>query len=115
MLEPGAVGQDAPAVAKTKEPEVKEIPTTPPVPLVRVPPVYPRRLRSAGVTGQVTVRFVIDERGRVESPEVVSSTNSGFNQAALDCVKKWKFKPAQKAGKAVSISIRVPIVFKLSD
>lgn len=64
--------------------------------------------------GTVYVVFVVDERGRVEAPKVQSSTNPIFEKAAIDAVKKWKFEPGKKNGKAVRFPMRVPITFPKS-
>jgi TonB family protein len=63
--------------------------------------------------GMVVVRFVVSETGEVEEAAVESSTNTAFNQSALDGVRKWKFKPGIKDGRPVKVAMRVPIVFQL--
>lgn len=114
ILEPGPAGETTPKVAE-KPPEKKAAAITKkPVPLIRSAPIYPRTMRSQGITGQVMVRFVIDPLGRVTNPEIVSSTNSGFNEAAINCVMKWRFSPGEKDGEPVPVAIRVPIVFNLN-
>lgn len=74
-------------------------------------PQYPAALRSKKLKGTVTIIFVVDKRGRVQSPKVQKSTNPGFNQNALKAVRQWKFEPAKKGGKAVSFRYRVPLTF----
>jgi protein TonB len=82
-----------------------------PVPVKAVPPVYPPAMQQAGVSGIVTVSMLIDEKGNVVEREVAKSTRHEFEDAALEAVKKWKFKPAQKAGTPVKAKIKVPIEF----
>ncbi|MFP3943317.1 MAG: energy transducer TonB [Alphaproteobacteria bacterium] len=62
-------------------------------PIVRVPPQYPPRALQRGLEGYVVVRFTIDTDGSVKDPEVVESTNSVFNRAALRAVQRWKYRP----------------------
>jgi len=118
VLQPGPVTSSPSASAAAEAEKPKETATgldKKPTAISRVAPVYPRKLRGQGISGQAVVRFTINERGRVENPEIVSSTHSGFDRAALDCVKKWRFTPGEKAGKPVEVSTRVSIVFNLDD
>ena len=48
---------------------------TPPKAVHRVTPVFPYNMRAAGLTGVVTVGFVVDPEGRVQEPRIVSSNN----------------------------------------
>jgi protein TonB len=59
----------------------------------------------------VYVLFVVDQRGRVESPMVQSSTDPKFEAAAVAAVKQWKFEPGKRNGQAVKFRMRVPITF----
>lgn len=86
-----------------------------PVPVRTPPPEYPEALKREGGTGVVAVTIVIDEKGAVTSAAVAKSSNSGFNDAALEAVKKWKFKPAQKDGEKVKVRVTIPISFSLEE
>jgi TonB family protein len=83
------------------------------VPLVRTPPKYPARLRDAGVQGEATIDFIVMSDGSVAQPTVFAATDPRFGDAAVACVKTWKFKPAQVDGKPVAVRMHVPIVFSL--
>jgi protein TonB len=83
----------------------------PPVPVRTVAPVYPVELRDSGTSGMVVVSCEIDEKGTVVSAKVSKSTNDAFNKPALEAVEKWKFRPAQKDGKAVQVSVTLPVKF----
>jgi protein TonB len=50
----------------------------------------------------------------VEDPRVEQSTRQEFEKPALEAVKKWKFKPGMKEGKAVRTFMRLPLQFKIS-
>jgi TonB family protein len=56
-----------------------------------------RRLRK----GEVEVRFEVGADGQVDVVTVVRSTNPGLNNAALDAVRQWQFKPTPRGHTAV--------------
>ena len=86
----------------------------PPQPLVQVQPEYPEVARKAGLEGRVIVAAVVDENGNVIQVSIHSSTNSIFNEAALEAAKKMKFKPARQKDIAVKVKVLIPFVFKLT-
>lgn len=69
-----------------------------PNPLRRVQPQISKPLSRLG-PGSVTLMFVVDTRGRVQTPRVKSSDNPAFNKAALDAIKRWTFEPGKRNGK----------------
>jgi len=84
-----------------------------PVPVKTPPPEYPTALKREGISGVVAVRVIIDETGAVAECSVSKSSNPEFNQPALEAVKKWKFKPAQKDGAPVKAKLLIPIQFQI--
>jgi protein TonB len=86
-----------------------------PVARVRTPPQYPFEMRRAGVTGEVTVDFIVDSNGDVQNAYAVKSSQREFEQPAVQAVSKWKFKPGRKGGRNVNTHMQVPIVFTLND
>jgi TonB family protein len=86
------------------------------MPVVRTQkaPVYPAALRKAGVKGEVIVSWVLDEQGNVGGVKIFSSTDHGFDQAAMEAVQQWTFSPGKKDGKPVNVRMSVPIVFSFS-
>lgn len=90
-----------------------EGPDVKPTPVKTPPPSYPIDLRRDGVTGMVALRVEIDEQGSVTSCTVTKSTNAGFEAPALQAVRNWKFKPAQKDGVPVKTALVLPITFSL--
>lgn len=86
-----------------------------PVPVKTPPPEYPDSMKRQGVSGVVAVSIVIDEKGAVMSTAVAKSSQAEFEAPALDAVKKWKFKPAQKDGVPVKMKVTIPIRFNLED
>ncbi len=82
-----------------------------PVLLEKVSPAYPPVARKAGLGGRVTVRAVIAPDGSVESVEVFSSTNPLFNEAAVDAVSRWRYRPALMNGRPVRVYFSVVVDF----
>lgn len=88
---------------------------SPPRTRSQVSPFYPAELKSLGVTGEVVVEFVVDEAGRVLDPQVVHSTNAGFEEATLRAVARWRFEPGKKDGRPVRFRMAVPVEFDLGE
>ncbi len=86
-----------------------------PVPVKTPPPKYPPQMKSEGVDGVVAVRVHISADGSVAECTVAKSNRAEFDQAALDAVQKWKFKPATKDGAPVACKIVIPIRFSLEQ
>ena len=61
--------------------------------------------------GKVYVIFIVNENGRVENPKIQSSSDTAFEAEALKAIKKWKFEPGKRGGKAVRSRMRLPFVF----
>ena len=87
---------------------------TPPKAIKQVAPEFPVALRASGLRGEVTLDFEIDTDGSVKNPVVATSSNPGFNEAAVEALLQWKFQPAQRDGKPVKTKLRVPIIFNPS-
>jgi protein TonB len=81
---------------------------------VRIKPVYPFEMRRSGLKGEVVVGFIVDSTGEVRDPYVVRSSNPGFEEAAIQAVLKWKFKPGKKGGVAVNTRVAQPLSFSLN-
>jgi periplasmic protein TonB len=79
------------------------------------PPQYPFEMRRAGITGEVTVDFIVDPDGKVQNAYAVKSTQREFEAAAVTAVSKWQFKAGRKGGRTVPTHMQVPIVFTLND
>lgn len=75
---------------------------------------YPQVLREAGITGSVTLAFIIDTEGRVEEQgvEVLAATHPGFVAAATETIRASRFRPAKSHGAAVRVRVRQTISFR---
>ena len=87
------------------------------IPIMRVPPEFPQRMLSRGVSGWVLVEFTVDTLGRVVSPIVIDAQPAnGFQRAALDAIARYKFKPRVVDGQSVPVTgVRQRIFFNLQN
>ncbi len=85
------------------------------LPIVKVAPQYPRRALQKGIEGHVTVEFTVTALGTVIDPRVIDSNPPNvFNRAAMNAVKKFKYKPKIVDGKAQAVTgVRNIIRFEL--
>ena len=87
------------------------------IPIMRVPPEFPQRMLSRGISGWVLVEFTVDTLGRVVSPKVIDAQPaSGFQRAALEAIARYKFKPRVVEGQSVAVTgVRQRILFNLAN
>lgn len=86
----------------------------PPRILRKVMPQYPSHAERNNIEGKVVLRFIVDSRGNIVEPEVTESEPEGvFDDAAMEAIRKYKFKPAEKAGEPVDCIVIVPMSFRL--
>jgi TonB family protein len=76
--------------------------------------IYPVAARAQGVETDVPVLLVVDVNGKVIRADVVTRAGYGFDEAALLAVKRYRFSPAQRAGKNVSVRMRWNVQFRLN-
>lgn len=78
---------------------------------VKIP--YPPEARRAGIEGSVTLSITVDTEGHVVAAKVLNGPGYGLNEAALEAVKRFRFKPAIKGGEAVSTELKYTYTFLL--
>ena len=78
---------------------------------------YPEAARAQGVEGEVRVQYDVDVTGTVVNARVVAADPPGtFEQAALDFVLSWRFRPVEANGRPVVVEDNVSeIAFRLDD
>lgn len=101
-----------PVLRERTRPEPATSFEVPPVLVHRVDPVYPDLARQAELEGTVGLVIIVDERGHVESAEVVSSV-SGLDEAAVAAVLQWRFEPARQWNVPVRVRIFQTVRFQL--
>lgn len=75
-------------------------------------PRYPSAARKQKVEGVVAVELLIDANGCVAATRVVESV-PGLDEAARECVGKWRFTPAQLDGQPIATRAMAPVLFRL--
>ncbi|GAB2954365.1 hypothetical protein GCM10027048_19700 [Hymenobacter coalescens] len=74
---------------------------------------FPDEALRRGLSGKVLVQFVVDERGRIQDPQVVKGLGYGLDQEALRLVRimPW-WTPGLIGGQPVRVQCTLPIVFR---
>lgn len=88
--------------------------TRAPRPVSQRAPTYPPELRRAGISGTVVLMFIVRDDGSTSNITVERSDNPAFEEPAIRAVRKWRFEPGEKDGKAVNTRVRIPIPFKFN-
>lgn len=84
------------------------------IPLVRIPPRYPMRAENRHIEGWVKIQFTITEQGTVKDAVVVQAQpDNVFNRAALQAIRRWKFKAKVLEGEAFEQRAEQVLQFKL--
>ncbi|MEY4844271.1 MAG: hypothetical protein RL312_552 [Pseudomonadota bacterium] len=77
-------------------------------------PNYPEASRRRGEQGVVRVELFVDPAGRVANVRVTESSGfAALDAAALEAVRDWRFRPAERAGLPVAASITTAVHFRL--
>jgi TonB family protein len=76
-------------------------------------PGYPLELMRANVHGIVTLYAVIHADGRVSDIRVLNSPDERLDPYAAKALARWKFLPAERAGKPVTLEAVVKIPFRV--
>ena len=86
----------------------------PPVAMTPIRPVYPEIAQEAGIEGVIVVQAFIDEKGRVKETQILKGVpNTGLDEAAMDAIRKTRFKPAKQRERSVGVWISIPVNFRL--
>ena len=96
-------------------PKVKFIPyDDPPVAITPIRPVYPDIAQEAGIEGVVVVQAFIDKKGRVKETLILKGVpNTGLDEAAMEAIRKTRFRPAKQRERSVGVWISIPVNFRL--
>ena len=86
---------------------------SPPRILIATDPLYPEEARAVGKQGIVVLAVVIDREGIPRDIKVKKSLAPEMDAEAVKAVRDWKFSPAMKDGKPVSVLINVQVNFRL--
>ena len=76
-------------------------------------PGYSDASRATKAQGTVVLSVVVISEGKVDSIYVVKGALFELTSQAIKTVQSWKFRPAQKDGKPVSVRLPIESTFHL--
>jgi protein TonB len=80
--------------------------------LRKTSPVYPAIARAAGIQGTVTLQATIATDGTIENLRVAGGPLM-LQQAAIDAVNSWRYRPYLLDGAPVEVETTVNVIFSL--
>jgi len=102
-----------PPAGPPSTPDCRTTPGVIPQPVYRVEPRYSEAARVARQQGSVTLCVTTGEDGTVRDARVVRHLGYGLDESALDAVRQWRFRPAQKDGKPAAAVVLIEVGFNL--
>ena len=76
-------------------------------------PAYTDEARAAKIQGSVKFDVLVDEQGKPKRIAVIQGDQYDLTARALEAMKNWKFKPAMKDGKPVTVCVAVEVSFRI--
>ncbi|MEO7164878.1 MAG: TonB family protein, partial [Bdellovibrionia bacterium] len=89
----------------------RSAPSHGPVAVFAPPPKIPSYLQNREFKTAVAIDFYVNSKGGVITKLVGPSGSDELDAIALESVKKWIFRPAEKDHKAIDSKVRLRIVF----
>lgn len=80
--------------------------------LAPIRPVYPQIARITRTEGTVVVEAIISKTGKIESERAISGP-ALLQQAALDAVRKARYRPYLLSGDPVEVQTTITVIFRL--
>ena len=80
-----------------------------------VTPVFPKEAVDQKLEGRVRVRLIVNETGVVTKARVLHSSNTVFEEAAVQSVLQWKFTAGISDGHAGSQCVDLTVPFRRAD
>jgi periplasmic protein TonB len=84
-----------------------------PRPIYDPDPEYSEEARKAKFQGTVLLSAVIGPDGKPRELHMLRSVGMGLDQKALDAVWKWRFVPAMRNDRPVSVLVSIEVAFRL--
>lgn len=84
-----------------------------PRPIFMPDPSYPDAARQQAVSGEVSLAVDVLPDGSTNNIRILKSLDPKLDQAAVETVARWRFKPATKAGIPVKAEVKVAVSFRL--
>ncbi|RXH56864.1 Ferric siderophore transport system, periplasmic binding protein TonB [Granulicella sibirica] len=84
-----------------------------PIPISMPDPEFSEEARKAKVAGNVLVYLWVDQNGNPTHVRVIRGIGMGLDEKAMEAVRQYKFKPARKDGKPVTVEMNVEVNFQI--
>lgn len=83
----------------------------------KVQPRFPKIAQGKNVLGRVVLRAVVRRDGTVGNIEVLKEAGGdcGFEAAAIEAVRQWRYKPGTKDGNPVDVYFTIVVDFTYGD
>jgi TonB family protein len=88
---------------------------TPPAPLQTTRPAYSRQAWERKIEGVVTVLAEFDADGNAKVLRIVKGLGFGLDENAIAAVQQWRFAPAYRNGRRVSVIANIDVVFSMPN
>lgn len=86
---------------------------TAPAVIQRADPEYTAEATEAKIEGAVVLSMVIDTAGVPTEIHLVRGLGLGLDEKAVECLQRWRFRPATRFGQAIPMKATVEINFRL--
>jgi protein TonB len=88
---------------------------TSPVPIRRATPEYTVEAMRARAEGTIVVQCVVEPDGQCGAVRIVREFTPpfGLDDKALDCARRWRFRPGTRDGQAVAVMVNLEIGFNI--
>jgi TonB family protein len=100
--------------AEVKQGDASPGELSPPLPRVKVDPVYSRAAIDEKIEGDVVLHAMIRSDGLVDHIKILRRLDARLDESARVALSKWRFHPATKRGVPVDIETIVRIPFRLT-
>ncbi len=77
-------------------------------------PIYPPIAKAARVQGTVVLQATISKGGTIEDLHVVSGS-AMLQEAALDAVRQWRYRPYLLNNEPVEVETTINVIFTLGE
>lgn len=76
-------------------------------------PEFSDEARRRKIEGVVTLSAVVTSKSDTTEIKVLHGRGYGLDEKAIEAVSQWKFRPATKDGKPVSVELAIEVDFRL--
>ncbi len=78
-------------------------------------PEYSRAARAAKVNAVLVLWAIVSDQGRVQDMRIQKPAGLGLDEAAIEAITRWRFRPAERSGKPVPVAMAIEIKFNLYE